>query len=105
VRLAIPIALQAFNKALFIFPDSIPATVHLSQAYLTLAKEGTSEMDNVDLVAGMLSDLTQGPGWDVPEAWYFLRLHVHSDCQRRVSHSRPIQAAETTMSHLLEFYS
>jgi len=65
-------AVLAFNKALFIFPDSIPATVHLSQAYLTLAKEGTSEMDSVDLVAGMLSDLTQGPGWDVPEAWYFL---------------------------------
>lgn len=65
-------AIQAFNKALFIFPDGIPATVHLSQAYLTLAKEGASEMDNVDLVAGMLSDLTQGSGWDVPEAWYFL---------------------------------
>ena len=65
-------AIQPFNKALFIYPDSIPATVHLSQVYLTLAKEGTSEVDNVDLVVGMLSDLTQGPGWDVPEAWYFL---------------------------------
>lgn len=65
-------AVQAFNKALFIFPDSISATVHLSNAYLTLAKEGTSDVDNIDLVAGMLSDLTQGPGWDVPEAWYFL---------------------------------
>ncbi|KAI9464782.1 hypothetical protein F5148DRAFT_1276411 [Russula earlei] len=65
-------AVQAFNKALFIFPDSIPATVHLSQAYLALAKEGASEVDNIDLVAGILSDLTQGPGWDVPEAWYFL---------------------------------
>ncbi|KAI9457599.1 hypothetical protein BJY52DRAFT_1204514 [Lactarius psammicola] len=65
-------AVQAFNKALFIFPDSIPATVHLSHSYLTLAKEGTSDVDNIDLVAGMLSDLTQGPGWDVPEAWYFL---------------------------------
>jgi tetratricopeptide (TPR) repeat protein len=65
-------AIQPFNKALFIYPDSIPATVHLSQVYLTLAKEGASEVDNVDLVVGMLSDLTQGPGWDVPEAWYFL---------------------------------
>ncbi|KAF8265291.1 hypothetical protein EI94DRAFT_1702610 [Lactarius quietus] len=66
-------AVQAFNKALFIFPDSIPATVHLSHSYLTLAsKEGTSDVDNIDLVAGMLSDLTQGPGWDVSEAWYFL---------------------------------
>ncbi|KAN0125978.1 hypothetical protein V8E52_001185 [Russula decolorans] len=65
-------AIQPFNKALFTYPDSIPATVHLSQVYLTLAKEGASEVDNVDLVVGMLSDLTQGPGWDVPEAWYFL---------------------------------
>jgi hypothetical protein len=65
-------AIQPFNKALFIYPDSIPATVHLSQAYLTLAKDGASEVDNVDLVVGLLSDLTQGPGWDVPEAWYLL---------------------------------
>ncbi|KAI0300126.1 hypothetical protein B0F90DRAFT_1848180 [Multifurca ochricompacta] len=65
-------AVQAFNKALFIFPESIPATVHLCQSYLALAKEGGSDLDNIDLVAGMLSDLTQGPGWDVPEAWYFL---------------------------------
>lgn len=27
---------------------------------------------NVDLAAGLLSHLTQGKGWDVPEAWYFL---------------------------------
>lgn len=28
--------------------------------------------DNVDLAAGILSHLTKGTGWDVPEAWYFL---------------------------------
>jgi hypothetical protein len=27
---------------------------------------------NVDLAAGILSHLTRGTGWDVPEAWYFL---------------------------------
>lgn len=27
---------------------------------------------NVDLAAGILSRLTGGTGWDVPEAWYFL---------------------------------
>ena len=27
---------------------------------------------NVDLAAGILSRLTGGAGWDVPEAWYFL---------------------------------
>ena len=30
------------------------------------------DRDNVDLAAGPLSHLTQGKGWDVPEAWYFL---------------------------------
>ncbi len=28
--------------------------------------------DHVDLAAGILSDLTKGAGWDVPEAWYYL---------------------------------
>ena len=28
--------------------------------------------ENVDLAAGLLSDLTRGAAWDVPEAWYFL---------------------------------
>ncbi|XP_006457157.1 hypothetical protein AGABI2DRAFT_123023 [Agaricus bisporus var. bisporus H97] len=27
---------------------------------------------NVDLAAGLLSHLTKGKGWDVPEAWYYL---------------------------------
>ena len=31
---------------------------------------GTAE--NVDLAAGLLEDLTHGPGWDMSEAWYFL---------------------------------
>ncbi|KAI0258551.1 hypothetical protein BC834DRAFT_975040 [Gloeopeniophorella convolvens] len=77
-------AVQAFSKALFISPDSVPATIHLSQSYLSMAKEGSSEMDNVDLVAGMLSDLTQGSGWDVPEAWYFLgKAHGIRDMRDR----------------------
>ncbi|KAJ7086395.1 hypothetical protein B0H15DRAFT_347574 [Mycena belliarum] len=70
-------AIDAFQKALFINPDDVPASVHLCRLYLT--PEGSSrtaedEIDpnNVDLVAGMLSHLTRGPGWDVPEAWYFL---------------------------------
>ncbi|KAH8813731.1 hypothetical protein DL96DRAFT_1757706 [Flagelloscypha sp. PMI_526] len=32
----------------------------------------TSSNENVDLAAGILEQLTRGPGWDVPEAWYFL---------------------------------
>jgi hypothetical protein len=30
------------------------------------------ERSNVDLAAGLLSRITEGRGWDVPEAWYFL---------------------------------
>ncbi|TFY78584.1 hypothetical protein EWM64_g5428 [Hericium alpestre] len=71
-------AIQAFNKALFISPDNIPATIHLCQQYLSLTSSLTSyeaiepEPDHVDLAAGMLTDLTKGAGWDVAEAWYFL---------------------------------
>ncbi|KAI0052228.1 TPR-like protein [Auriscalpium vulgare] len=72
-------AIQAFNKALFIAPDSIPATIHLSQVYLSLTTPGApsavdahKDADNVDLAAGLLSDLTRGCGWDCAEAWYFL---------------------------------
>lgn len=28
--------------------------------------------DRVELAAGLLGDLTNGDGWDVPEAWYYL---------------------------------
>ena len=44
-------------------------------------------MENVDLAAGLLSDLTRGPAWDVPEAWYFLAkaygLQGRKDRQRQ----------------------
>jgi len=30
------------------------------------------ELQNVDLAAGLLTHLTKGRGWDVPEAWFFL---------------------------------
>ncbi|KAJ6524440.1 hypothetical protein DFH09DRAFT_1372181 [Mycena vulgaris] len=70
-------AIDAFQKALFINPDDVAASVHMCRLYLT--PEGSSrtaedEIDpnNVDLAAGMLAHLTRGPGWDVPEAWYFL---------------------------------
>jgi predicted Zn-dependent protease len=61
-------AIQAFNKALFLNPDHVPATIHLCQAYLA----PPAEPDAVDLAAGILADLTRGAGWDAPEAWLFL---------------------------------
>ncbi|TFK51537.1 hypothetical protein OE88DRAFT_1659604 [Heliocybe sulcata] len=74
-------AKEAFQKALFISTDDIPAIIHLSQLYLTQPGASLSptsphkdkpDPDSVDLAAGMLSDLTRGPAWDIPEAWYFL---------------------------------
>jgi predicted Zn-dependent protease len=71
-------AAEAFRKALFIHPNHIPATVYLSRVYLspitssTTTKENNVNDQNVDLAAGLLSDLTHGPAWDVPEAWYYL---------------------------------
>ena len=100
-------AVDTLQKALFICPDDVAATVHLSRLYLdpdlnaclhsstnqstttksttiTSSSEGeptTIDSSNpssllynsdVDLAAGMLSYLTKGKGWNVPEAWYYL---------------------------------
>jgi tetratricopeptide (TPR) repeat protein len=67
-------AIESFSKALFISPDDVSAIVHLCRLYLAAAERPSTlhPADNVDLAAGMLSELTRGPGWDVAEAWYFL---------------------------------
>ncbi|GJE95955.1 tetratricopeptide repeat protein [Phanerochaete sordida] len=65
-------AAEAFRKALFIHPNDVAATVYLCRIYLSPAGEAGADMENVDLAAGLLSELTRGAGWDVPEAWYFL---------------------------------
>ena len=77
-------AIDAFQKALFIHQNDVPATTYLCRIYLSQAElasdadpdgKGTipaTNAEDVDLAAGLLEDLTRGPGWDVPEAWYFL---------------------------------
>ncbi|KAG2119459.1 hypothetical protein DEU56DRAFT_120881 [Suillus clintonianus] len=66
-------AREAFQKALFISPDDIAASVHLCRIHLsTKSSAHTVDSDKVDLVAGHLGHITRGPGWDVPEAWYYL---------------------------------
>ena len=37
-----------------------------------MVREQPPSQDNIDLAAGLLSTLTRGAGWDVPETWYFL---------------------------------
>ncbi|KAG6845844.1 hypothetical protein H0H87_002535 [Tephrocybe sp. NHM501043] len=70
-------AMDAYQKALFIDPDDVSASVHLARLFLSRheAQEepsNTASSANVDLVAGMLGHLTRGNGWNVPEAWYYL---------------------------------
>ena len=78
-------AMEAFQKALFIAPSDVSATIHLCRLYLgpesshaTSPSRTTPEppsRHDVDLAVGLLSDLTRGAAWDVPEAWYFLAKH------------------------------
>ncbi|KAH9933971.1 uncharacterized protein BXZ73DRAFT_46077 [Epithele typhae] len=75
------LALECFQKALFVAPNDVSATIHLCRVYLAAAQAHNpqtkddlppADRDNVDLAVGLLSALTRGGGWDVPEAWYFL---------------------------------
>ncbi|KAF9240835.1 hypothetical protein BU15DRAFT_87417 [Melanogaster broomeanus] len=65
-------AIEAFQKALFICPDDVAAAVHMCRIYLSQASETGVDLDKVDLAAGLLGYMTRGPGWNVPEAWYYL---------------------------------
>lgn len=93
-------AVDTLQKALFIAPDDVPATVHLSRLCLDPevssklrssrsnacgaastscgasvtgpASVGVSSNADVDMAAGILGYLTKGRGWDVAEAWYYL---------------------------------
>lgn len=67
-------ALQALHKALFIEPEHPSAIIHICKIYLSPPGADVEGLDpdRVELAAGLLSDLTDGNGWDVPEAWYYL---------------------------------
>jgi len=67
-------ALQALHKALFIAPEHVSAIIHICKIYLSppCTDVDALDPDRVELAAGLLSDLTNGDGWDVPEAWYYL---------------------------------
>ena len=67
-------ALQALHKALFIAPEHVSAIIHICKIYLSPSYTDVDELDpdRVELAAGLLGDLTNGDGWDVPEAWYYL---------------------------------
>lgn len=83
-------ATEAFHKTLFISPDDVSATVHLSRLYLSpvqgsgpgQAGESVPNPENVDLATGMLSHSVKGTAWDVPEAWYFLAKAYGLQCRK-----------------------
>ena len=58
--------------------------------------ESREAADNVDLAAGLLSPLTKGVGWDVPEAWYFLAKAY--DVQGRTERARECLGYALTLS-------
>lgn len=57
-------ALQSFAKALLLGPEYPQAVVRLAEVYL--------KTKQADLAHGLVNSLTQGRGWDVAEAWFFL---------------------------------
>uniref|UniRef100_D8Q7D9 Uncharacterized protein n=1 Tax=Schizophyllum commune (strain H4-8 / FGSC 9210) TaxID=578458 RepID=D8Q7D9_SCHCM len=81
-------AIEALQKALFISPDDVPASIHLCRLYLAeggshdAVSEGGPHTqdsvdphhhhDTVDLAAGILTRLSKTAGWDVPEVWFYL---------------------------------
>lgn len=50
------------------------AIIHICKIYLSpsCANAEGLDPDRVELTAGLLNDLTNGDGWDVVEAWYYL---------------------------------
>ncbi|TBU45371.1 hypothetical protein BD309DRAFT_890639 [Dichomitus squalens] len=113
-------ALECFQKALFISPNDVSATIHLCRIYLASAQNCTkskerleaADRDNVDLAVGMLSELTKGAAWDVPEAWYFLAkmyaLQGRKDREREclcfaltLSENRPLRDIGTAVGWCL----
>jgi len=88
-------ALKSFHKALFLNPNHVPSFVHLTSEYLKPTSsvnvvgrnpEKPPSKENIDLAAGLLTNLTRGGGWDIPEAWYYLaratRLQGRLDRER-----------------------
>jgi hypothetical protein len=82
--------------------------------YPTIANRngGDKDLTKVDLAVGMLSHLTRGAGWDVPEAWYFLAkgfgLQGRKDKERRclsfaleLSEHRGLREISAAIGHCL----
>jgi predicted Zn-dependent protease len=60
----LPLSLETLAKAHALDPDSPQAVIRLAETYI--------QSKEFDMAHGLLNSFTQGKGWDVPEAWYFL---------------------------------
>lgn len=52
--------------------ESSPTSSQPPPSFIPSKRVDDSDHSNIDLAAGLLSHLTKGKGWDVPEAWYYL---------------------------------
>jgi len=82
-------AQEVFNKALFVDPEDVSASIHLSNLLLSPpdpknhvdhssgGTSGTSptptpSADDIQMAVGLLTNTTLYRGWDSAEAWYLL---------------------------------
>jgi tetratricopeptide (TPR) repeat protein len=95
---AIPDTAQAqevFNKALFVDPEDVSASIHLSNLLLSPPAplgsadpdmKPTPSADDIQMAVGLLINATRYQGWDIAEAWYLLakarRLQGSSKTER-----------------------
>ena len=77
-------AIESFQKALLIAQDDVPATIHLTNLYLTSSSPfiRSAAYGAVDLAVGMLESITKACGWDVAEAWFLLSKAYRKQGQR-----------------------
>lgn len=117
-------ATESLAKALIIDPDSIAASVHLAQLFLTPSSASRARLDPIgseesvrreaiDMAAGMLESFTRrAVGWNIPEAWYFLakatglqgRREKQRECLTealRLEEGRPIRAIAIALPRCL----
>lgn len=79
-------ALPCFIKAVLLRPDYPPALVNMSKLYI--------QTGEIELAHGLLNQLTQDRGWDVPEAWYYLG----QVCERQGREKRARECWEFALS-------
>jgi len=101
-------AQTAFTKALSLAPDHRSAVVHMAHFYL----ERPELPGGLEIAEGLLDTLTQGRGWDLPEAWWlFAKAYTRTDRHERardclryaldLEESKPIRHLQDAVPRIL----